>query len=146
MMFPDGCPILIASEASLENLNEQYEEEELVMDRFRPNIVLSGCEPYAEVRMLVNASYGHTLYLKREIWHSSRPYNYLNLHILSMYKLSRTETFADFADFFWSPRSAKVYVRKIFQNGSFAKISVHEKFQNRSISANFLWPCKKNCF
>ena len=53
MMFPDGCPILITSEASLENLNEQFREEELSMDRFRPNIVLSECEAFAEVTLFL---------------------------------------------------------------------------------------------
>ena len=49
MMFPDGCPLLIASEASLESLNQQFTEDELVMDRFRPNIVLDGCKAFEEV-------------------------------------------------------------------------------------------------
>jgi len=44
-----------------------------------------------------------------------------------MYKLSRTETFVDFADF-----GQKVYVREIVKNGSSAKVNVHKKVLNRS--------------
>jgi len=45
-----------------------------------------------------------------------------------MYKLSLTDSFADFVDFcqmresFWNPLSVKVYVREIFQNGSSVKL------------------------
>ncbi|XP_066913937.1 mitochondrial amidoxime reducing component 2-like [Clytia hemisphaerica] len=48
MMFPDGCPLLITSEASLSALNMEYSHEDIVMDRFRPNIVLGGCSSYQE--------------------------------------------------------------------------------------------------
>lgn len=49
MMFPDGCPLLIASEKSLESVNQQFKEAELIMDRFRPNIVLKECDAFDEV-------------------------------------------------------------------------------------------------
>jgi len=49
-----------------------------------------------------------------------------------MYKLSRTETFVDFADF-----GQKVYVREIVKNGSSAKVNVHKKVLNRSYPQNF---------
>jgi len=45
--FSDGFPNLIISEASLADLNQRVDIE-LTIDRFRPNIVISGCEPYAE--------------------------------------------------------------------------------------------------
>jgi len=45
--FADGYPILIISEESLADLNTRLETE-LPMNRFRPNIVVKGCEPYAE--------------------------------------------------------------------------------------------------
>lgn len=45
--FSDGFPNLIISEASLEDLNSRVDID-LTMSRFRPNIVVSGCEPYAE--------------------------------------------------------------------------------------------------
>lgn len=45
--FADGYPSLIISEASLADLNERCLEA-LPMNRFRPNMVVSGCEPYAE--------------------------------------------------------------------------------------------------
>ena len=48
-MFPDGCPLLIVSEESLNDLNMKYNDEELTMDRFRPNIIMNGCDAYAEV-------------------------------------------------------------------------------------------------
>ena len=49
--FSDGFPILLISEASLEDLNHHLQdkgEEAVEMRRFRPNIVVKGCEPYAE--------------------------------------------------------------------------------------------------
>jgi uncharacterized protein YcbX len=45
--FADGYPFLLISEASLEDLNARLEEP-ITMDRFRPNIVISGTEPFAE--------------------------------------------------------------------------------------------------
>lgn len=49
--FADGYPFLIASEASLENLNDRLierGEEPVPMDRFRPNFVVRGCGAFAE--------------------------------------------------------------------------------------------------
>lgn len=45
--FSDGYPFLAISEASLADLNSRLERP-LPMNRFRPNIVLSGCEAFAE--------------------------------------------------------------------------------------------------
>ncbi len=45
--FSDGFPNLIISEASLEDLNSRVDID-LTIQRFRPNIVFSGCKPYAE--------------------------------------------------------------------------------------------------
>jgi uncharacterized protein YcbX len=45
--FADGYPCLLISEASLADLNTHLEQP-LPMNRFRPNIVVSGTEPYAE--------------------------------------------------------------------------------------------------
>ena len=45
--FADGFPFLLISEASLVDLNSRLPEA-LPMRRFRPNLVVSGCEPYAE--------------------------------------------------------------------------------------------------
>ena len=45
--FADADSALIISEESLADLNSRMDEP-LPMDRFRPTIVLSGCEPYAE--------------------------------------------------------------------------------------------------
>lgn len=45
--FADGYPILLASEESLEDLNARLDFP-VPMNRFRPNIVVSGCEPFAE--------------------------------------------------------------------------------------------------
>ena len=49
--FADGYPALLISEASLEQLNEKLAERgkpALPMNRFRPNIVVTGCDPFAE--------------------------------------------------------------------------------------------------
>jgi len=45
--FADGYPILIASEAGLADLNARLETP-VPMKRFRPNVVVKGCEPFAE--------------------------------------------------------------------------------------------------
>ncbi|MBI3162613.1 MAG: MOSC domain-containing protein [Chloroflexi bacterium] len=45
--FADGYPILIISEESLQDLNSRLDSA-LPMNRFRPNIVVKGCEPFAE--------------------------------------------------------------------------------------------------
>jgi len=47
--FSDGFPFLIVSEASLQALNAEMGLD-LSMIRFRPNLVISGCESYAEDR------------------------------------------------------------------------------------------------
>lgn len=49
--FNDGAPILVVSEASLHALNDRIQEnggEPVPMDRFRPNLVLADCPPFAE--------------------------------------------------------------------------------------------------
>ena len=43
----DGFPFLLISEASLADLNARLEHP-LPMNRFRPNLVIGGCEPFAE--------------------------------------------------------------------------------------------------
>lgn len=45
--FADGYPILLASEESLADLNARLETP-VPMNRFRPNLVVRGCEPFAE--------------------------------------------------------------------------------------------------
>lgn len=49
--FADAYPFLILSHASLDHLNDRILEnhgEPVPMDRFRPNIVLEGCDAFAE--------------------------------------------------------------------------------------------------
>ncbi len=49
--FADGYPFLIASEESLADLNERIVKNgggRLPMNRFRANLIVKGCEPYAE--------------------------------------------------------------------------------------------------
>ena len=45
--FADGFPFLLLSSASLDGLNHRLSLP-VPMDRFRPNIVIDGCEPHAE--------------------------------------------------------------------------------------------------
>ncbi|ESA36084.1 fe-s protein [Leptolyngbya sp. Heron Island J] len=45
--FADAYPFLLISEASLADLNDRLEQP-VPMNRFRPNLVVTGCEPFAE--------------------------------------------------------------------------------------------------
>ncbi|HAG84619.1 MAG TPA: MOSC domain-containing protein [Cyanobacteria bacterium UBA12227] len=45
--FADGFPFLLISEASVQDLNKRLEQA-VPMNRFRPNLVVSGCEAFAE--------------------------------------------------------------------------------------------------
>jgi uncharacterized protein YcbX len=45
--FADGYPILIASQESLDDLNMRLDTP-LPMNRFRPNLVVQGCQPFEE--------------------------------------------------------------------------------------------------
>lgn len=49
LAFADAYPFLITSEASLQDLNRRLNDS-LPMERFRPNVVATGCEPYDEDR------------------------------------------------------------------------------------------------
>jgi uncharacterized protein YcbX len=49
--FADACPFLVASEASLGEVNRRIEEaggSGVPMGRFRPNLVIAGCRPFEE--------------------------------------------------------------------------------------------------
>ena len=48
--FPDGYPVLVANEASLDDLNTRLPAP-IPMDRFRPNLVLRGLAAWAEDRI-----------------------------------------------------------------------------------------------
>jgi uncharacterized protein len=45
--FADGYPVLLLSEASLADLNGRLQQQ-VPMNRFRPNLVVRDCEPFAE--------------------------------------------------------------------------------------------------
>jgi uncharacterized protein YcbX len=47
--FADAFPLLLISSASLRDLNDRLDHP-IPMNRFRPNLVVSGCDPYAEDR------------------------------------------------------------------------------------------------
>jgi uncharacterized protein YcbX len=52
--FADGYPLLVVSEASLADLNARIVKNggtAVAMSRFRPNLVIKGCEAYAEDRL-----------------------------------------------------------------------------------------------
>lgn len=48
--FPDGYPLLVCNEASLDDLNDRLPQR-IPMERFRPNIVLRGLPAWAEDRI-----------------------------------------------------------------------------------------------
>lgn len=60
--FSDGYPVLVLSRASLGDLNARMPQA-LPLDRFRPNLVLDGCDPYAEDSLRVLQSGTATLRL-----------------------------------------------------------------------------------
>lgn len=45
--FSDGFPFLLISQGSLDDVNKHMPQP-ITMERFRPNIVVGGCNPYAE--------------------------------------------------------------------------------------------------
>lgn len=45
--FADGFPVLVASEESLVDLNSRLEKA-IPMNRFRPNVIVEGCEAFGE--------------------------------------------------------------------------------------------------
>jgi hypothetical protein len=45
--FADGFPLLLVSASALHRLNEKLSAP-VGLDRFRPNLIVSGCEPHAE--------------------------------------------------------------------------------------------------
>ncbi|XP_027726576.1 mitochondrial amidoxime reducing component 2-like [Vombatus ursinus] len=45
--YPDCCPVMMLSEASLSDLNTRLEKK-LKMEQFRPNIVVTGCSAFEE--------------------------------------------------------------------------------------------------
>ena len=65
--FSDGYPILLISQASLDDLNDRLQEagrEALPMNRFRPNIVLGRVGPYEEDHLLTLTSGDGSVQLK----------------------------------------------------------------------------------
>ena len=51
LAFADGYPLLLTSQASLDDLNQRLNDEQLEpvsMIQFRPNIVVENCSPFAE--------------------------------------------------------------------------------------------------
>ena len=64
--FADGYPVLVIGEASLADLNARLAAKgvpALPMNRFRPNVVLAGLDPYDEDHIATLASEGVTLKL-----------------------------------------------------------------------------------
>ncbi|KAK2976966.1 hypothetical protein RJ640_019381 [Escallonia rubra] len=47
VMFPDGYPFLLLSQGSMDALNKLLKEP-IPVNRFRPNILVDGCEPFVE--------------------------------------------------------------------------------------------------
>ena len=64
--FADGAPLLLANEASLDRLNSVLEstaQPAVPMNRFRPNIIVTGLEPFAEHRQATLTSETYQLRL-----------------------------------------------------------------------------------
>uniref|UniRef100_A0A8C6Y7X7 MOSC domain-containing protein n=1 Tax=Naja naja TaxID=35670 RepID=A0A8C6Y7X7_NAJNA len=50
--YAEGSPLLLISEASLDDLNTRLEKKASITN-FRPNIVIKGCSPYEEVSIII---------------------------------------------------------------------------------------------
>ena len=75
--FQDMFPYLLMSEASVEDLNTRLEKP-VTLNNFRPNIVVSECEPYAEVKVFHRPIQISQMQLK---------YEFKTLQIASNYKI-----------------------------------------------------------
>ena len=65
-LFADGYPLLVIGQASLDDLNARLTAKgakPLPMNRFRPNVVVAGLDPYAEDHLDTVGSDGVTLRL-----------------------------------------------------------------------------------
>ena len=63
-LFADGYPLLVIGAASLDDLNARLVAKRspaLPMNRFRPNVVIAGIEPYAEDHLDTLVAHGVTL-------------------------------------------------------------------------------------
>nr|XP_020459894.1 mitochondrial amidoxime-reducing component 1-like [Monopterus albus] len=47
VVYPDVAPVMLLSEASIKDLSSRLEKD-VTVERFRPNIVISDCEPFDE--------------------------------------------------------------------------------------------------
>lgn len=64
LKFADGYPILITSKSSLDALNEELEST-IPMDRFRPNVVLSGMDAWQEFEIKEGHYQEHTIHFAK---------------------------------------------------------------------------------
>jgi uncharacterized protein YcbX len=62
--FADAFPLLLISQASLDDLNARLPEP-IAMERFRPNLVISGCAPYEEDRWRTLEIHGVTFHVAK---------------------------------------------------------------------------------
>ncbi|HEY2816098.1 MAG TPA: MOSC N-terminal beta barrel domain-containing protein [Casimicrobiaceae bacterium] len=65
-MFSDGYPVLVIGQASLDDLNARLRDKSarpLPMNRFRPNVIVTGLDPYDEDHLDTIESDGVTLRL-----------------------------------------------------------------------------------
>lgn len=52
VIYGDSAPFMLANEASLADLNSRETSKQFSMRSFRPNFVVAGCEPFAEVSVV----------------------------------------------------------------------------------------------
>lgn len=53
MAYPDTGPVMLLSEASVNDLSNRLDKD-VTVSRFRPNIVVSDCEAFSEVWQTVD--------------------------------------------------------------------------------------------
>ena len=100
-MFADGCPLLLSSENSVEYINSKSEND-VTSDRFRPNIIIGGCNAFDEVLLFYffpiicfqiseSIQGGQVTWKSRKTWKSRG--NWSGNFIISLFQKSGKVTF-----------------------------------------------------
>lgn len=73
--YSDVGPVMLLSEASVDDLNSRLEKD-VTAERFRPNIIIGDCQPFEEVFMTQISS--HCSHKRENTPHSCRDLSFLH--------------------------------------------------------------------